>query len=77
MLSDTFVVFILGMLILLIVNYIGYTRMPILCLVGLIGTMLLAVDTLNGLGDYYMIGFILILVNTIIPFWGITRAIKE
>lgn len=74
MISDSFVIFMLGMLVILVINYIGYTRIPFLCIIGILGTIFIAADTISGMGDYYAIAFILVLANTVIAFAGLINS---
>ncbi len=77
MISDEFVIYFLAMLMMLVINLIGYLKVPILALLALIGTILLAPLAIIGFGDYYFFAFVLVFVNAIFGFFGVTRALKE
>lgn len=68
------VMYLIGMIILLIINLIGYTKIPILCIFGIIGTMILAIPTVDAFGDYSMMAIILILINVGLPVIGLAKA---
>ena len=76
MISDDFVMYFVGMIVLLVINLIAYTRIPYLAIVGIIGTLLLTPGAIIGFGDYYFIAFILVLTNMMIPFLAINAARK-
>jgi hypothetical protein len=65
--------YLIGMIILLIINLIGYTKIPILCVFGIIGTMILAIPTVNAFDDYYMIAIILLIINIGLPVMGLAK----
>ena len=69
--------YLIGMLIILGINLVGYFKIPILCLFGIIGTLLLAPYTIIEFGDFWMLGMILILVNVGLPTIGLSRAFRE
>ncbi len=77
MLADTLIAYLVFNLILLVVNVIGYTKLPFILIFTIIGTLLMAVPTVEGFGeDYYMFGILLLLINIGIPLAGLTKAAK-
>ena len=71
MIADNLIIYLLFMLILLIVNLIGYLKVRILMIIGLLSTLIMAIPTIIGFGDYYMFGFVLVLINSVLPVMGI------
>jgi len=76
MLDELFIVYFLFQLVLLIINLIGYSKIPILGFFGIIGSLILAVPTFFAFGDYYIMSIFLTLINISLPVIGITRAFK-
>lgn len=70
MIEDAILMWLLGQMLLLVINLIGL-RIPILSFVGIIGCILLAVPTMEAFAEYYFIALILILTNIVIPVLGI------
>jgi hypothetical protein len=75
MISDDFFVYLLVQIVLLTINLIGYSKIPILSFLGIIGTVMMAWPTVVAFGDYPQFALLLILVNISLPTIGITRAI--
>lgn len=67
MISDAIVLYLMAQILLIAINLIGYSRIPILSIIGLIGGILVAIPTLDAFGDDYLIAIIPILVNITIP----------
>jgi hypothetical protein len=76
MISDAMVIYFLGQIVLLIINTIAYTKLPYLGFIGVLGSLLIAADTIIAFDSYYMIAIILVLTNIIIPVWGILRTVR-
>lgn len=71
--DESFVVYLLFQLILLMLNSMGFNRLPILSYFALIGTMVIAVPTVIAFGDYYLMSVVLILINASLPIFAIRR----
>lgn len=74
MISDTFMMYLLFQIIILMINLIGYSKIPFLGIIGIIGTLILAVPTASAFEPYWQLSIILILTNLMIPVLGMTRA---
>ena len=76
MITDDFFVYLLAQVVLLTINLIGYSKIPILSFLGIIGTVLMAYQTVIAFADYESFALLLILVNISIPAIGLTRREK-
>lgn len=76
MITDDFFIYLLIQIILLVVNLIGYSRIPILGFFGVIGTVLMAWPTVQAFGEYSNFALLLILINISLPTIGISRALR-
>jgi len=76
MIDETFIIYLMFQIVLFVINLIGYKTIPILGFFGIIGSVILAIPTLNAFGDYYMMAFFLTLINISLPVIGITRAFR-
>lgn len=76
MLTDDFVVYLAFQLIIFGINIIGFRRFPFLCFVALIGSFLIAYQTIVAFDSYYIMGIILVIMNTTVPVIGLSRATK-
>jgi hypothetical protein len=74
MITEDFFIFLLFQIILLSINLIGYSKIPYLGFIGIIGTLILAYPTAMAFSDYPEMTIILILVNIMIPILGINKA---
>jgi len=74
--TDSLLIYFLGQIVLLIINIIAYTKIPYISIIGIMGDLALAADTIIAFGNYYLIAVILILTNTIIPFLSIAKAVR-
>jgi hypothetical protein len=76
MISDSLLVYLLFQIIILVFNLIGFTRIPMMFFFALIGTIILAVPTIQAFGDYYMMAVFLLIVNISLPVVGLARSLK-
>lgn len=76
MIDDSILIYLVFQLILVIINVIGYTRIPVLMLFGIIGTLMITIPTIEGFGDYSMFAGFLIMINVCLPVIGLTRTVK-
>lgn len=76
MISMDFFVYIFIQLLILGINLLGYSKIPILGFFGIIGTLIFAVPTFFSFGDYYMVAVFLILINISLPIIGLTKAFR-
>jgi hypothetical protein len=53
------------------INIIGYTKIPFVSFIGLIGTFIIAIPTLMAFGEYYLFATILIILNMMIPIYSL------
>jgi hypothetical protein len=72
MISDDLLMYLLAQVILLAINLLGF-RIPLMSFMGIIGSIILVVPTLDAFGEYYLISLILILVNIVLPTMSIFR----
>jgi hypothetical protein len=77
MITDEMLIATLFMMIMLIINVIGYTKIPAVSFVGILGTMILTPQTLIDFGDYWMFGLILVLLNMVIPTVRLTSTLRS
>lgn len=77
MISDAIVLYLLAQMMLLVINLIGYTRIPYLSVIAIIMNTLLIIPTLEAFGDDYMIALLPVLVNTVLPLISLTEARKR
>lgn len=66
MISDALLMYLLGQIILLIVNLLGM-KMPLMAFIGIVGSIILVTPTIESFEEYYPVALILILVNIILP----------
>jgi len=71
MIADELMIYLLFQMVLLAINVIGYLKIRKLMILGILGSLLMAVPTLLGFGEYYLFSIILILINTLLPTFGI------
>lgn len=76
MISDALLIYMLAMIFMIVLNIIGYLKIPILCLISLISTILLVVAVFNAFVGYEMIAFVFIIMNALIAFFGILNTRK-
>ena len=76
MITDDLLMYMLFQLILLVINIIGFKKLPILLFFGIIGTVMLSVPTIEAFEDYYMMAILFIIVNISIPIIGLTTTMK-
>lgn len=57
----------------MVINILGYTKIPLLFFFGIIGTIVLAVPTIQAFGEYYLMAIILILINISLPVTGLAK----
>jgi hypothetical protein len=76
MITEELLMYLLFQLIIFVFNLTGYKRMPVLLFFTIIATLLLTPNTIIGFGDYYMMGFILILINISFAVIGLTKAVR-
>jgi hypothetical protein len=74
MITDDFFIYLLFQIIILMINLIGYSKIPFLGFVGIIGTIILAYPTAVAFQPYWQITIIFILVNLMIPVLGFSKA---
>ena len=74
MITDDFLIYLLFQIILLMINLIGYSKIPFLGFIGIIGTIILAYPTAQAFEPYWQITIIFILVNLMVPVLGFTKA---
>jgi hypothetical protein len=67
MIGDDFLVYFMFQIVILIINILGVTKVPMLSFFGIIGTIILAVPTIQAFGDYYLMAVLLILINISVP----------
>jgi hypothetical protein len=73
MIGDALLLYLVFQILILMINILGYTKMPLLYFFGIIGTIILAVPTIQAFGEYYLMAVVLILMNISIPITGLTR----
>jgi hypothetical protein len=73
MIADSILIYLLFQIILLMINILGYTKIPMLFFFGIIGTIVLAVPTIQAFGEYYLMAIILILINISLPVTGLAK----
>ena len=73
MIGDALLLYLVFQILILMINILGYTKMPLLYFFGIIGTIILAVPTIQAFGEYYLMAVILILMNISIPITGLIR----
>lgn len=73
MISDTLLIYLMFQIILMVINILGYTKIPLLFFFGIIGTIVLAVPTIQAFGEYYLMAIILILINISLPVTGLAK----
>lgn len=73
MISDALLIYFMFQIVLLVINILGYTKIPLLFFFGIIGTVVLAVPTIQAFGSYYMMAVILILINISLPVVGLAK----
>jgi len=76
MITDDLFIYMLFQVILLLINIIGYFKIPLLSLFGILGTLALALPTVNAFNDYWMMALLLIMINMSLPVVGLTKALK-
>jgi hypothetical protein len=69
-------IYFIAQLILFVINYFGYSRLPLLSIFGLIGAIILAIPTIQSMGEYYFIGLLFIIINILLPIMGLNRALR-
>ncbi len=73
MISDAILMYLIFQIILLMINILGYTKIPLLFFFGIVGTVALSVPTIQAFGEYYMMAVILILINISLPVVGLAK----
>jgi len=73
MISDSLLIYLVFQIILLMINIMGYTKIPVLFFFGIIGTIVLAIPTIEAFGEYYLMAIILILINISLPVMGLAK----
>jgi len=77
MIDDAMFVYLLFQLLLFVFALIGYSKLPVLSLLVVLGVILTAVPTINSFGeDYWMLAIILLIINGTIPVIGLSRTVK-
>lgn len=76
MITDDFFIYLLIQIILLVINLIGYSKIPLLGAFGAIFTALLAWPTVQAFGTYSSFALMLIVINISLPAIGISRALR-
>lgn len=74
MITDTFMIYLLFQVILLMINLIGYSKLPFLGFIGIIGVIILAYPTAQAFEPYWQLTVILLLTNLMIPVLGFSKA---
>lgn len=77
MISDAIFMYLIFQMILLMLNILAYSKIPVIAIFTIIGTALVAVPTMIALDDYWIIGIILILINMSIPISGLTKTLRS
>jgi hypothetical protein len=60
-------------IVILIINILGFTKIPMLFFFGIIGTIILAIPTIQAFGEYYPMAVLLILINISLPVSGLAK----
>ena len=75
--TEAFVIYLLFQMIILVVNVLGFTKIPALSIFGIIGTLIIAVPTINAFDEYYPFALVLLLMNTALPIFALSRNMRN
>lgn len=73
MISDSLLIYFMFQIVILIINILGFTKIPMLFFFGIIGTIILAIPTIQAFGEYYPMAVLLILINISLPVSGLAK----
>lgn len=73
MFTEQFVIYLTAMLLVFLINILGYTKLKALYFFGIIGTLLFAVPTIKAFDEDYIFAAFLIILNISLPLLGLTR----
>lgn len=73
MITDDLLLYFMFQVMILVINVIGYSKIPILFFFSIIGTIVLAVPTIQAFGEYYLMAIILLLINISLPVIGLAK----
>jgi hypothetical protein len=73
MISDALLLYLTFQMILLMFNILGYSRISMMFFFAIIGSLILAIPTIQAFGDYYPMAILLIIVNISLPAIGLSR----
>jgi hypothetical protein len=73
MISDELLLYLLFQLIFMVIALIGYSKIPYLGILVVIGVFSISYQTIVAFEDYWMMGIMLILSNMMISLLGILR----
>jgi hypothetical protein len=73
MISDEFVIYLLFQMIILVINLIGFVRIPVLSFFAIIFEITILVQTVLGFGDYYVFAVNIAAMNLTLPIYSLSR----
>jgi len=76
MITDDLFMYLLFQMIILVINIVGYFKIPYLGFIGIIATLSISYQTIVSFGDYYIMAVILILLNGTLPIIGFSKAYR-
>jgi hypothetical protein len=78
MITDDFLVYFAFQLVIFIINILGYAKIPELRLFGVLLSLGIAVQTVLAFApDYYAFGAMMVVTNTILPIYSMSRGWKN
>lgn len=76
MITEQLFIYFLFQIIILSINLLGYSKIPILSFFGIIATIVIAAPTLISFDTYYMFAAVLILINISLPTISLVRTFR-
>jgi hypothetical protein len=77
MISEEFFIYLLFQMIVLVVNIMGYTKIPALSIFAIGFELAIMVQTIIAFGDYWGMGIMFILMNLSLPIYALSYNMKR
>lgn len=76
MISEEFFIYLLFQLIILVVNLLGYTKIPVMSFFAIGFELAIMVQTVIAFGDYWGMAIMFILMNLSLPIYALSHNMK-
>jgi hypothetical protein len=77
MIGETFFICLLFQLLVLMINILGYTKIPAMSLFGIMFELIIMVPTIIAFTDYEMFAIGLAIMNLALPVYALSHNLKE